>query len=122
MVTVPSTPGEWLIWSTSQAMATVCIHVPVPETSCPVQNSAKFGTPRTLSMSFGRRRPAGGACQPLVSGPLTLASYGGAAGTSRGRRRRSPHAGPSPSAGVGAARRGGAGTFGTSDRLPRGES
>ncbi|BCT77716.1 hypothetical protein SCMU_35580 [Sinomonas cyclohexanicum] len=51
-------------------MATVCIHVPVPDTSWPVQKKAKFRTPSTLTMSRGCRRVASpAAAGVLARGP-----------------------------------------------------
>ena len=37
--TIPSQSGSWVSWSTSQAWATCCIHVPTSEIAWPAKNS-----------------------------------------------------------------------------------
>ncbi|GAA2136079.1 hypothetical protein GCM10009825_20860 [Arthrobacter humicola] len=70
MVTRPSTAGDPLMSSTSQAIATICIQVPVPEMSCPVQKSAKFRTRSARNRSTARRGGGAPGAIPGTGGPV----------------------------------------------------
>ena len=72
-LTSPSWNGECVSSSTSHACPTLCIHVPIRDTSCPPQNKRKSRCRSALSEAIPLMRSSLGTLRQVVKWDLPIA-------------------------------------------------